>query len=69
MVTHCDRHGIKFEVGGRGVVEVTNRRKNIPYILESNPHQFFADFLNEKKVCSRFQSAPFLQPPLVYKAD
>jgi hypothetical protein len=46
----------------------------MPYILESNPHPnlvrtSFADFLNEKKVSSRFQSAPFLQPPLAYKAD
>ena len=30
----------------------------------------FADFLNEKEnISSRFQSAPFLQPPLAYKAD
>jgi hypothetical protein len=42
----------------------------LSYILESNPQLVFADFLNEKKkVSSRFQSAPFLQPPPAYKAD
>jgi hypothetical protein len=36
------------------------RNNNVPYILESKPHpnlirtSFFADFLNEKKVSSRF---------------
>jgi hypothetical protein len=24
--------------------------RNIPYILESNPHSVFGDFLNEKKL-------------------
>ena len=33
MVTHCDRYGIKFDAGGRGIAEITNRRKNIDYIL------------------------------------
>ena len=28
--------------------------EELPYILESNPHLVFADFLNEKKVSSRF---------------
>jgi len=32
------------------------------FSLESNPHPN-AEFLNEKKVSSRLQSAPFLQPP------
>jgi hypothetical protein len=31
-----------------------NNYKNIPYILESNPHLVFATFLNEKKVSTRF---------------
>ena len=37
----------------------------------SNPiHTSFCRFLKRKKnVSSRFQSAPFLQPPLAYKAD
>jgi hypothetical protein len=26
------------------------RRINVPYILESNPHSGFGDFLNEKKL-------------------
>jgi len=33
------------------------------------PTLVYADFLKEKKISSRFQSAPFLQPPLAYKAD
>ena len=47
---------------------------NIPYILD-NPHPnlirtSFCRFLKrKKKVSSRFQSAPFLQPPLAYKAN
>jgi hypothetical protein len=28
--------------------------QDVPYILESNPHPVFGDFLNEKKVSSRF---------------
>ena len=35
---------------------------NIPYIVESNPHQFLP-ILKQKKISSRFQSARFLQPP------
>jgi hypothetical protein len=51
------------------------RHVNIPYILEFNPHPnlirtSFRRFLKrKKKVSSRFQSAPFVQPLLAYKAD
>jgi hypothetical protein len=37
MVTHCDRYGIKFDAGGRGIAEITNRRKNINYLLLPPP--------------------------------
>ena len=45
----------------------------LPYILESNPHPnlihtSFCRFFTRKN-SSRFQSAPFLQPPLACKAD
>jgi len=49
-------------------------QSDLPYILESNPHPnlirtIFCRFLKRKKVSSPFQSAPFLQLPLAYKAD
>ena len=41
----------------------------IPYIPPIQSALVFAAILNEKNVSPRFQSAPFLQPPLAYKAD
>ena len=36
----------------------------IPYILESNPHSVFGDFLNEKKLVRRFNSHLSFNRPL-----
>jgi len=57
------------------VKQTTNKlhyttKSSIYYRIFSNPIRTnFCRFLKRKKVSSRFQSAPFLQPPLAYKAD
>jgi len=63
----------------QNLVEISNSEYQflwvyIPYILESNLHlnlinTSFCRFLKRKIVSSRFKSAPFVQPPLAYKAD